>query len=67
MSLQFDIETDKAGIMAQVRTDVQHALPILSEQILQDCNYFCKQDQDGLINSSLTASDPCLLYTSRCV
>lgn len=58
MSFQFDIETDKVGILAQVRADTESALPLLSQQILQDCNYFCKQDQEGLINSSLTASDP---------
>lgn len=57
MSLQFEIETDRAGLRAVVRNDIRRALPILSQQILADCNYFCKQDQSGLINSSITASD----------
>lgn len=29
----------------------------MSTQALKDCNYYCKQDQDGLINSSIVHSD----------
>lgn len=29
----------------------------MSQQALKDCNYYCKQDQDGLINSSIVHSD----------
>ena len=52
-----EIETDKRGIRASVRADIDRVLPALTEQILQDCNYFCKEDQGGLIASSITASD----------
>ena len=33
-------------------------LPKLSEEILEDCNEYCKEDQHGLIDSSLTHSKP---------
>lgn len=29
----------------------------MSTQALKDCNYYCKQDQDGLIGSSIIHSD----------
>lgn len=29
----------------------------MSQQALKDCNYYCKQDQDGLISSSIMHSD----------
>nr|DAI35511.1 MAG TPA: Minor capsid protein [Caudoviricetes sp.] len=52
------IKTDLPGIRAELKTSVKKALPILSQQVLKDCNYFCKQDQGLLIASSLTASKP---------
>ena len=54
----FEIHTDMAGVKTQVSADIDRVLPILSQQILKDCNYFCKQDQGGLIDSSLIASRP---------
>jgi hypothetical protein len=33
-------------------------LPALSEEILADCNEYCKEDQHTLIDSSLAASIP---------
>lgn len=56
--MSVEIQTDFAAIRAQIKTGAAQALPELSEQILQDCNYYCKQDQSTLISSSLTASDP---------
>lgn len=58
MNFSFEINTDKAGVRALVQNDIKNALPVLSQQILADCNHFCKQDQSGLINSSITASRP---------
>lgn len=29
----------------------------MSEQVLKDSNFYCKRDQDGLIDSSITNSD----------
>ena len=54
---EFEIETDIPGIKLQIRQAIDRALPVLAQQILKDCNYFCKQDQGGLINSSLIASN----------
>lgn len=55
--MDLEINTDSFAIKVQVETDIKRVLPILSQQILQDCNYFCKQDQGGLIASSQTASN----------
>ena len=55
--MNFEVSMDIAGIEADIQADIGRALPILSQQILQDCNYFCKQDQGGLIASSLSKSD----------
>lgn len=55
--MDFTVHTDLPAIKSQISVDINWALPLLSEQILQDCNYFCKQDQGGLIASSLSASD----------
>ena len=54
---EFEIETDIPGIKLQIRQAIDRALPVLAQQILNDCNYFCKQDQSDLINSSLIASN----------
>lgn len=51
------VETDRAAIRAQVETGIEQALPILSEQVLKDCNNYCKEDQGTLISSSQSASD----------
>ena len=50
--MDLEINTDSFAVKAQIEADIQRVLPILSQQILQDCNYFCKQDQGGLIASS---------------
>ncbi|MEG1075367.1 MAG: minor capsid protein, partial [Ruthenibacterium sp.] len=59
MSLHFDIavDTDTVGIRAKIKADISHAMPILAQQILMDCNYFCKQDQGMLIDSSIMMTD----------
>ena len=36
----------------------QDVLPALSEEILADCNEYCKEDTRALITSSLTLSRP---------
>lgn len=33
------------------------AMYAMSSQALKDCNYYCKEDQEGLINSSILHSD----------
>ena len=55
--MNLEINTDSFAVKAQIEADIKRVLPVLSQQILQDCNYFCKQDQGGLIASSQTASN----------
>ena len=52
------INIDPARVGAKVMGAWQEALPALSEEILADCNEYCKEDQHTLINSSLTHSRP---------
>ena len=55
--MNLEINTDSFAVKAQIKADIKRVLPVLSQQILQYCNYFCKQDQGGLIASSQTASN----------
>lgn len=51
------VKFDKAACMARVKGAAEgKALLIASEQVLKDCNYYCKQDQGTLITSSITHS-----------
>lgn len=53
------VKFDKAACMARVQGAAEgKALLIASEQVLKDCNYYCKQDQGTLIASSITHSQP---------
>ncbi len=53
----FEVNTDFAGIEADIQADVEEVRHILAMQILVDCNYFCKQDHSGLIASSISKSE----------
>lgn len=57
MPVKIKIDPDKvsARVMGVFNKDV---LPALSEEILADCNEFCKEDQQTLIKSSLAKSKP---------
>lgn len=52
------VKFDKSAAIARIKAANGKALTITTEQALKDCNYYCKQDQSGLINSSITASEP---------
>ena len=47
---------DKLKIRYKVHRAWKNALPILSEEILNDCNEYCKMDTGALIASSYTHS-----------
>ncbi|MFI3206488.1 MAG: minor capsid protein [Clostridia bacterium] len=49
---------DKDKVVTRLVGASEKAIFITSEQALKDCNVYCKEDQEGLINSSLTASEP---------
>ena len=48
------IDTNKVG--AKVMKAWDDGLPALAEEILADCNEYCKEDTHALINSSLIHS-----------
>lgn len=53
------VKFDKEACIARVKGAAEgKALLIASEQVLKDCNYYCKQDQGTLISSSITHSQP---------
>lgn len=56
MSVQIRIDQKKCG--AKIVGAWQANLPILSEEILADCNEYCKWDQGALVASSLLHSIP---------
>lgn len=55
MSVKIDI--NKPRIRSRVNNAWRGQLPVLSEQVLKDCNKYAKLDQGPLIASSQTASD----------
>lgn len=55
MRVEVNINSANVGLMASNATE--YAVAALSEQALQDCNYYCKQDMGALIQSSLIHSD----------
>lgn len=52
------IMIDPAKVGAKVMTAWKEGLRDLSEEILADCNEYCKEDQHTLIDSSLAQSKP---------
>ena len=52
------INISKSAVVAKVTGAFDAALPLLSEEILNDCNQFCKEDTGTLIASSLVHSRP---------
>ena len=51
------VTIDIRAVRSRIDNASSKALFITSQQALKDCNYYCKQDQSGLINSSITHSD----------
>ena len=56
MGVRIDINTSK--IVGKVKNAWRAALYPLSEQVLTDCNEFCKKENGHLIGSSQTNSRP---------
>lgn len=56
MPVKIRIDPEKVG--AKVMDAWKDGLKDLSEEILADCNEYCKEDQHTLIDSSLAASIP---------
>ena len=49
---------DEGKLMRRIKKGWKKTLTPLSEEILKDCNYYCKQDNSILIKSSQTNSQP---------
>lgn len=52
------VDIDKAQCVAKVMAGFNKGLGLLSNEILNDCNQYCKQDTGALIASSLIHSRP---------
>jgi hypothetical protein len=52
------IDFNPRAIKAGIEKEITENIAPLMEQVLKDSNYFCRQDQKALINSSMTASRP---------
>ena len=50
------IQINKSAVQTKVMTAFKKGLPILSEEILNGCNQYCKEDSGALIASSLIHS-----------
>lgn len=53
-----DIKINKAHIKGRITGATSEMMEPLSEQILDDCNHFCREDKGTLIQSSQIASIP---------
>ena len=56
MSVKINI--NKPAVAAKVEAAFKKGLPQLSEEILNDCNQYCKEDTGTLIASSHVHSKP---------
>lgn len=52
------INISKSAVLAKVMSEFTDTLPELSEEILNDCNQYCKEDTGTLIASSHVHSIP---------
>ena len=52
------VSINRAAVEAKVKSAWENGLGKLSEEILNDCNQYCKEDQTTLIDSSLIHSVP---------
>lgn len=52
------ITTDKSLIKKRIAAGTKNMIAPLTQQVIKDSNYFCRQDQGTLIASSQIASEP---------
>ena len=52
------IKIDKSAVKAKVQGAWEKGLPLLAEEIMNDCNQYCKERDGALKASSLTHSRP---------
>ncbi len=55
--MKVEVEIRDAELSLTADKAMESAIAATAEQALKDCNYYCKQDMDSLIKSSLIHSD----------
>lgn len=55
--MRVTVTHDKAAIARKVENAAGKVVAVVTEQVVKDSNYYCRQDQGTLIASSQTASD----------
>lgn len=56
--IQTRVTINKSSIRMRIKAAEQGALNTVSMQALKDANLYCPEDQENLVNSSLTNSEP---------
>lgn len=58
MGVQITVELDRENVRARIKAASERATNAAATQALKDSNYYCKQDSEMLIKSSILASQP---------
>lgn len=58
MKIKLRTTFNRASIKARIKAANKEALKVVSMQALKDANQYAPEDQHGLVNSSLTNSEP---------
>lgn len=57
MGAKMKLTFNHAQVKAKIQAGANAALPVLSEQVLKDSNFYAREDTKTMINSSQYASD----------
>lgn len=57
MDVKVTVKLNQSTVEEKLKVASKKAVAIVTQQALKDCNKYCKQDQSGLINSSLIHSN----------
>ena len=52
------VSTNRLRVHARITAGKKAMIAAVTEQVIEDGNYFCKQDQGALMSSALIASQP---------
>lgn len=58
MSEYVHVEFDAAGVKAKAKAAAKAATPVITNELIKDSNYFCKEDTGELERSAIRASIP---------
>lgn len=57
MDVKVTVKLNQSAVEKKMKAASEKAVAIVTQQALKDCNKYCKQDQDGILNSSLIHSN----------